>query len=168
MKKKLFGAVTAAVLVAGAMFTSAALAENAPATTTTATTQTEKSAKHTEWISQLSEGAQATYKQLSELRQAAHDKLKADSQAVVDQAVKDGKITQEEGQSLLARGGKHGGGRHGGKGGGFGRGFHGRTLEEMKADLDSHVKEGKMTQEQADKLLEQWKQHQAQAESRTK
>ncbi len=56
--------------------------------------------------------------------------------------------------------GGHGGPGRGGKGG-AGLGGAPKTQEEAKAHLDGHVQEGKLTQEQADQMLQKWLDNQA-------
>jgi polyhydroxyalkanoate synthesis regulator phasin len=93
--------------------------------------------------------------QLANLRKAAMEKLKADEKALIDQAVKDGKLTQDQAKKLTQRlRRKHHGGRHGHMGGKW----KNLTPEQMKAKLDEAVKSGKLTQEQADKIMERWNQ----------
>lgn len=163
--KNTLATLTGAVLIAGALFSGAALAAGGDTTVapTTSTQQSDAMAKRTDWISQLSEGGQATWKQLTDLRQSHMEKLKSESEALVNQAMADGTITQEQADKLLSHGGKPGG-KHGGMHGGPGRGGKGgpgtdrlgQTQEEVQAHLDRHVQEGKLTQAQADQMLQKW------------
>jgi polyhydroxyalkanoate synthesis regulator phasin len=111
----------------------------------------------------LTQGQAEVMTQLHDLRVAAWSKLKADSQALIEQAVKDGKITREQADEMLERMAKPG--RKGHKGwhgrphgflGKEGHPFKGMTPDQMKAKLDEAVKAGKLTREQADKMLERF------------
>jgi polyhydroxyalkanoate synthesis regulator phasin len=146
------GVAAGALLIAGSVMVGSVLAAepNTP-TDSTGTAQTAPASK-------LSQAAQDVLKQVQELRKSVMDKLKTDEQALVDQAVKDGKITQDEGTKLMQHG------RHGGPGMmKEGRGGHGPgpgmkggaplTQDELKAKLAEAVTAGKMTQEQADAIL---------------
>lgn len=153
--KNRFGVLAGALLVTGALVTGAAFASEAPATTA----QPQSVESNTK-ASALTQAEQDVLTQLKDLRTSVMEKLAADSKALVDQAVKDGKITQEQADRLLKHGGhKFGGhkfvGKHGrgGKGGFFK--FH-LSQEELKAQLDAKVKEGKITQEQADQILQKF------------
>jgi polyhydroxyalkanoate synthesis regulator phasin len=111
-------------------------------------------------LSQLVESGKITQaeadvlKQLQELHQKQMAQLKADSQALIDKAVAEGKITQEQAEKLkrpLA--GKFG------EPGGFRMHMGGhpfKTEAELKAHLDEKVKSGRLTQEQADQMLKHW------------
>lgn len=122
----------------------------------------------------LSQGQADVLTQLHELRTKYMGQLKTESEALIDKAVTDGKITQEQADNLK-RPGKQGGPRmgpkHGGKGGpqmhgrgGPGRGgpgFGAQTEDEVKAKLSEGVTAGKLTQEQADQMLKHWQEMQA-------
>lgn len=93
-------------------------------------------------------------KQLAEQRKAAMEKLQADAKATIDQAVQAGKITQDQADKLMKKGGammKHRGGKFMGKGGP--KAMPKLSQDQLKAKLDEAVKAGKLTQEQADKIL---------------
>jgi polyhydroxyalkanoate synthesis regulator phasin len=139
--KNKFGVLAGSVLIAGGVLTGAVFAAEAPEATTQPT-QTEQSAKRSE----LTAGQKEVLQQLSDLRKSAMEKLQADSKAVIDQAAAEGKITQEQADKLLRRGGR-------GMGGFFGKRAP-VAAEDLKARLDEAVKAGKMTQEQANKILE--------------
>ncbi|HYG60880.1 MAG TPA: hypothetical protein VD902_22610 [Symbiobacteriaceae bacterium] len=153
------GIVAGALLISGSLLTGAAFAAG---DTDANPAKAVAAAKAT-----LSEGAQAVRTQLGDLRKAAMEKLQADSKALVDQAVAEGKITQEEADRMLRPVDKRF--RVPGKlmmkhpGGGKAM-FHfdkDMTQEELQAKLDTAVKDGKMTQEQADKMLKFWTERQS-------
>ncbi len=80
-----FGVIAGAVLLSGILFAGAALASGwsgGPA-------------------GELTQGQKDTLKQLMELRKSHMEKMKAEATALIDQAVKDGKITQEQGDKML-------------------------------------------------------------------
>jgi polyhydroxyalkanoate synthesis regulator phasin len=117
----------------------------------------------------LTQGQEDVMLQLDSLRQEAMTKLQADEKAIIDQAVQSGKITRDEATQLQQHG--HGpGGPAGGRGGrgdhgpGGGRG-HGMgpnmTADQLKAQLDQDVKDGKLTQDKADQILKDVTEHQA-------
>jgi polyhydroxyalkanoate synthesis regulator phasin len=100
----------------------------------------------------LSPAQEAVAVQLKALVTKHMEQLKTESTALIDQAVKDGKLTQAEADALKAksmgRKGDHGKG-----------GFQFKmktpmnmTKEQRDAELDAAVKAGKLTQEQADKM----------------
>lgn len=171
--------VAGSLLAAGAVYAS----DSAPATPS-GTTQPAKPDFKTHLddavkAGKLTQGEADVMKQLDDLRQAAMDKLKSDSQAVIDQAVKDGKITQEQADKLSKPEGRGGfvmkGGPGFGRGPGHGPGagpkdgFFGRgpvSQDDMKAKLNAEVQAGKLTQEQADKILQGFAQHQAERAQR--
>jgi len=124
MKFKNSIAITiSAVLLSGALFTGIALAagENSMGVPIAAMHGDRASLKTPSWVSELSEGGQATFKQLTDLRQSHMEKLKSESEALINQAVAAGTITQEQADRLLARGAKAGG-KHGAMPGKPGRG----------------------------------------------
>lgn len=183
MNLKKMGTMAGAILVSGALITGVAFA--AEATTTTppaASTETKAAVPAT---SQLTEGEKDIFTKLQELRKTYKDKLTADSKALVDGAVTEGKITQEQGDRLLqhggkggpggkgfGRGGKHGfggerGGKHAGLGAGFLGDFESLTTEALKAKLDAAVAEGKITQDQADKIAAHHAEHLARENAKT-
>ncbi|HYF94360.1 MAG TPA: hypothetical protein VD969_19240 [Symbiobacteriaceae bacterium] len=97
--KRKIGIAAGAVVLAGSLLAGAAFANEARAATPAAPGVLVKQ-------SALSEGAKAVLTQMRELRKAAMEKLKADSKGIIDQAVAEGKITQEEADKLLERGGR--------------------------------------------------------------
>lgn len=156
--KNKFTILAGSVLIAGGLLTGAAFA----ATAGTGATPAEKAAAQTERLEQAVKDGKLTQdqadvlKRLAELRQSAMEKLQADSKAVVEQAVKDGKLTQEEADKLQThklQAHKLQGRGHMGPGRGAFIFKSPMTQEELKAKLDEAVKSGKMTQEQADKIL---------------
>ncbi len=152
--KHTIATLTGAVLIAGALFTGAAFAAGEE------TTQA------------------PIFKQLNELRQSYRAKMKTEAESLIGQAVADGSITQEQADKLLAHGSKpegmrgarpegmpggpggRGGPGRGGKGG-PGHGGMAKTQEEVKAHLDRGVLDGKLTQVQADEMLQKWLDRQA-------
>ncbi|MGE5675277.1 MAG: hypothetical protein ACM3XM_15615, partial [Mycobacterium leprae] len=92
-----------------------------------------------------------------------------DTQALIDQAVRDGKITQDQATQMRNRMGPKG---HGGPGWAHdGKGLppqimkelgdlRGLSQDQVKAKLDAAVKAGTITQAQADKFLQFWQSHQ--------
>lgn len=118
----------------------------------------------------LTQGQEDVKIQLATLRQDAMTKLQADEKAAIDAAVQSGKITQAQATQLALRGG-HGGHERGGQEGskqggskqGRGGGFFGKnmTADQVKAKLDAAVKAGKLTQAQADQMLQKWTAEQA-------
>lgn len=143
-------AIAGAVLVSGALLTGAAFAAGG-AGSGASSARPEKAAH----AANLSPGQTELHKQLQELRKSAMEKLKADSKALIDQAVKDGKITQQEADRLL----KHKG--HFAKHGRKGPMHQNMTPEQLKAKLDAAVKSGRITQDQADKMLQHWTERQS-------
>lgn len=120
----------------------------------------------------LSPGVREVITEIHALRQSRMEQMKAEIDALVDKATAEGKITPEE-AARLKEGGKrlrHGkdhapgerglkgapGSQGGPKGKGFGKFKHG-TEAEVKARLDAAVKAGRLTQEQADQILERWR-----------
>lgn len=104
-------------------------------------------------------------KQLFDLRKAAMDKLKTDEKGVVDQAVTAGTLNQAEAHKLLQHEGK--GGPEHGRGDHKGERFGNVTLDQVKAKLDQLVQDGKLTQTEADKRLQQFTDHQKQEAGET-
>lgn len=110
--------------------------------------------------SRLSPGAQSLMSEIRSLREKRMQELKTEVDGLIDKAQTEGKITTEEATRLKERGKHfghgHGKGLHGGKGGM--RGFRaGATEAEVKAKLDEAVKNGRITQEKADQMLQQWR-----------
>lgn len=170
--KRRWMALVAGVLALGLIAGGAAMAAegDVPATTQTPAQQSRKP--------QLSEAEKAVLQQLRDLHKSYMEKLKAESEALIDKAVAGGTLTQEQADRLKARAGKPGKGprmgpRHGkhphGPGmmpGGPGMGMHrpglGKllTAEEVKAKLDEAVSSGRLSQEQAEAMLQRWTERQ--------
>lgn len=151
--RRKWGVVAGTLLVAGGLLTGVAFAANAADTNAAPATNAPAAAKERP---ALTEGEKQVHEQLRSLWQSTMEKLKADSKAVIDEAVQKGTITQEQADKLQQRG-MHGKlGPKAGKMHGRGKGMMGPALsaEELKAKLDEAVKSGKMTREQADKILE--------------
>lgn len=109
-----------------------------------------------------SQGVQELMTEIQALRQTRMEQLKAEVEALIDKALANGQITAEEAAGLKQRPkGPHQGPRHGFKGGlkGFPRGAN---EAEVKARLDEAVKNGRLTQEQADQMLKRWQEWHAQ------
>jgi polyhydroxyalkanoate synthesis regulator phasin len=98
---------------------------------------------------QLTPAEQEVHKQLGDLRRAHRERYKADARALVDKAVKDGKLTREQGDRLLAH-------KHKGK-------WRHMSREELQTKLDERVQSGKITRERADEIMKEWEQHHAKA-----
>jgi hypothetical protein len=128
--KSKWSIIAGTVLVSGALLTTGVVfaasgsstesAPNAAATTAQPSAQTKADRLEAAVTSgQITQAEADVLKQLDGLRQTAMDKLKADSQTIIDQAVKDGKITQDQATKLAQHDDHMGGhgGRHGGRGG---------------------------------------------------
>ena len=156
--KRKIGMVAGALLITGGLLTGAALAAEPDAAA-----QAAQAAKQTV----LSEGQKGLLQQLHDLRKSYMEKFQAEAKALTDQAVAEGKVTQEEADRLLQKGGRGFGVRGHykmmprGGGQGFGMGMKAMTVEAMKAKLDAAVANGTITAEQAAKMLEQFELHQA-------
>jgi polyhydroxyalkanoate synthesis regulator phasin len=167
MNLKKVGLTVAAVLVSGALLTGAAFAAGVPSKMADKLQQEVQAGK-------LSQGQADVITQLFGLRQSAMEKLKADEKALIDQAVKDGKLTQDQADKLQKREGHFGQGPMQGKTQGKTQGrmhgkqgpmfFFGKNLsaDQLKAKLDAAVKSGKLTQEKADQALKQFEARQQQ------
>lgn len=106
----------------------------------------------------LSEGEKQTLEQLRALKKQHMERFQAERKALIEQAVKEGKITQERADKLLQFR-KGTGFRHGHSGMGPGKmglkaGPH--SAEKLKAWLKAEVEAGRLTQEQADAMLKRW------------
>jgi polyhydroxyalkanoate synthesis regulator phasin len=126
-------------------------------------------------VGKVSPGMQELLKEIKTLRHDRMEQLKNEINGLIDKAQADGKITPDEATKLKERGkGQfkgHGGFKdRGGFKGHRGFGFmKGATEEQVKARLDEAVKNGRLTQEQADKLLKKWQDWKAkQGSSETK
>ncbi|HEY3366382.1 MAG TPA: hypothetical protein VGK74_15105 [Symbiobacteriaceae bacterium] len=181
--KNTFGVIAGTVLVAGSMLAAGAVyaAESVPTAPAAAAQPAAKDfLADAVKTGKMTQAEADVHKQLDDLRKAAMDKLKADSQAIIDQAVKDGKLTQEQADKL-SKGpggfGPHDGNFGKGHGPGQGPGAPGGQMgdhkgfgraplsqDELKAKLDAEVKAGKLTQEQADKMLQDFAQRPAPGE----
>ena len=91
---------------------------------------------------QLSPGEKEVLQELKELRRSHREKLKADSMSVLERAVKQGKITQEQADKLKAR-------RH--------AKIHKLQGAELKERLDQAVKDGHISPERAEAIMEHHK-----------
>jgi polyhydroxyalkanoate synthesis regulator phasin len=152
MNMKRLGAIAGAVLLSGALLTGGAMAANLPSKLADKLQSQVQAGK-------ITQNQADVVGQLFNLRQAAMTKLKADEKALIDQAVKEGKLTQAQADQLAKRGDHFGeGGRHehGGKGDRRHLGDKHLTADQLKAKLDTAVKDGKLTQEQADQILKKW------------
>lgn len=138
--------VAGTVLVSGALLTGAALASGSGAKPTAAQTETNRTP-----------GESEVQKQLSDLRQRHFTQMRDEAKAIIDQAVKDGKLTQEQADKMTNRF-AHPWGQRKSK---MPHNLKGLTQDELKAKLDAAVKNGKMTQEQADKLMQRWTERQS-------
>ncbi|MDB4896970.1 MAG: hypothetical protein JWN15_3232 [Firmicutes bacterium] len=146
MNMKRLGAIAGAVLVSGALLTGGAMAANLPSKLADKLQSQVQAGK-------ITQNQADVVSQLFNLRQSAMTKLKADEKALIDQAVKDGKLTQAQADQLAKRG------DHFGEGGAKGdRQFFDKnmTADQLKAKLDTAVKAGKLTQAKADKILQQF------------
>lgn len=107
-------------------------------------------------VSKLSPGMQSLMKDIRSLREKRMQELKSEVEGLIDKAQAEGKITADEATKLKERGARgHFKGHRGGHGFKGGKGFP-MTEEEMKARLDQAVKNGRITQEQADQMLKKW------------
>jgi polyhydroxyalkanoate synthesis regulator phasin len=157
--------VGSAVLLCGALFTGGSFAlANTEATPPAVESRIAKA--------ELTEGQKEVLGKLQTLRKAHMEKLQAETKAVVEQAVKDGTITQEQADRITQKRlhPKPGKGPHRGHGPKHGPGLKGEmrkkaplTEEQFKQQLDARVTAGKLTQEQADQMLQRWREHQAKA-----
>lgn len=165
--KKTWAIVTGTVLVTGMLATGAAFAANSQATTAPAATEQSGTTTHGKQHPNLTPGQTEVLKQIGQLRKNYMEQFRTDAKATIEKAVKDGKITQQQADDMLKRfdrSAKGEGGEHN-----HHRGDHrwsmdlkGLTQDQVKAKLDAAVKEGKLTQAQADKILNKWQEHQAQ------
>jgi polyhydroxyalkanoate synthesis regulator phasin len=160
-------AIASGVMVAGAVSAGAAMAATgsttpaptqAPAQTQAQSRAQSEAARIQAAVAsgKLTQAQADVLKQLGDLRQAAMAKVKTDEKAVLDQAVASGKLTQAEADKLLQRGEM--GGQERGKGGHGNWGHKGADLTpaQFKANLDQQVKDGKLTQAQADTRMQQF------------
>lgn len=155
MNMKRLGAIAGAVLVSGALLAGGAMAANLPSKLTDKLQSQVQAGK-------ITQNQADVFTQLFNLRQAAMTKLKADEKALIDQAVKDGKLTQAQADQLAKRGDHLGEGdrhEHGGKGDRVRFRDKNMTADQLKAKLDAAVKAGKLKQEQADQILKKWQSH---------
>jgi len=122
--EKRFGIIVGAVLLLSALLTGAAFAHGG------GIPSAEKIQALVE-AGKLTQGEADVVVKLSDLRRSFMEKLKAESKVITEQAVAEGKITQEQADRLLSKGGRLG---HG-KGTFFGRGHgpRGMSLEDHKA-----------------------------------
>lgn len=134
--------LTAAMLLAGALL--APQVAGAAPTPTPAPSEAQKAPEN------LSPAQKEVLKQLRELRKRHREQLRTESRELVEKAVKEGKLTREEGDQLLKRLIP----RHLPQP---------KSVEEMKARLDEAVRAGRMTQQQADRILQRFKEAQAKA-----
>lgn len=112
-----------------------------------------------------SPGVQQLMQEIRSLRQTRMEQFKTEVHGLIDKARSEGKITPEEATKLKERGGKGfhhrgpKGGRHGHKGGPRGElhGLKGADEATVKAKLAEAVKNGRITQEQADQMLQKWR-----------
>jgi polyhydroxyalkanoate synthesis regulator phasin len=151
MNMKRLGAIAGAVLVSGALLTGGAMAANLPSKLADKLQSQVQAGK-------ITQNQADVVSQLFNLRQSAMTKLKADEKALIDQAVKDGKLTQAQADQLAKRGDHFGEGNWQ-KGGAKGdRQFFDKnmTADQLKAKLDTAVKAGKLTQEKADQILQRF------------
>ena len=147
--KRRWAIIAGTVLVAGSLLAGAAFAAGGAIDRAGKLEQAVQAGK-------ITQGEADVLKALGDLREAYRAKLKADSQAVVDQAVQAGKITQEQADGLLTHKGKTGHGNGWKQKDGARHEFKGLTQEQVKSRLDAAVKAGRMTQDQADKLLQRF------------
>lgn len=115
----------------------------------------------TDRANKLSPGVEDVVKQLRSLRQSRLEQLKAEMNALIDQAVTDGKITAEEAARLKAAKTRlHHDRGHDPRG--FLKRFGRNATEaEVRARLNQAVKNGRITQEQADQMLKRWQEWKA-------
>jgi polyhydroxyalkanoate synthesis regulator phasin len=139
-------AAIATSIAAGSAF--AASAPKAVAPNAADPTQQADNGAHKHDKTPLSPAQEAVMTQIKALAKKHMEQLKTESTALIDQAVKDGKLTQAQADEMKSRSmgsmGDHG------KGGSWMKAP--MTKEQRDAKLDAAVKSGKMTQEQADKL----------------
>lgn len=111
-------------------------------------------------INKRSPGVQELKSEIRSLREKRLQELKAEIDGLIDKAQAEGRITADEATRLKEHGKKgFGMGRKGGHGfkGGM-RGFpRGASEAEVKAKLEEAVKNGRITQEQADRMLQKWR-----------
>lgn len=163
-------AIAASALLAGAAFAAGAPANPAPAPAPTAKVQAAVKA------GKLTQAEADLIQQVRQLQQTKMAKVQADAKALVDQAVKDGKLTQAQADQLLqshkggrkpgaAAGSKHWQGKHKELPGQEeqddkqgpaqeGQNEHKHDGAQLKTRLDAQVKAGKLTQNQADVMLQ--------------
>ena len=151
-------------LVTGALLTSAAFAAGGA---TDGQSRVDKAATRLQQAvanGRITQGEADVMTQVNTLRAEVMAKLKADSQAIVDQAVADGKITQEQADKLKSYGGHSFGGKRGDRmpafskrdGGKLGIGKGHMSEEQLQTRLDAAVASGRLTQEQADQMLQKF------------
>lgn len=152
---KKWAAIAGAVLLSGAVVTSVAMASPGHGAGSAKPNQVDKLVEQ----GKLTQAEADVLKQLQQLRRNHMEQLKKESTALIDQAVKDGKLTQQQAERLSKLGRKHF--MHGRKGELHFK-LKGLTQEQLKAKLDSLVAEGRISQEQAAKILEHHSQMQTQ------
>lgn len=102
---------------------------------------------------------QQVLSEIRTLRQSRMESLQTEVGQLIDKAVTDGKITQDQADQLKQRpmGFRKGHGQEGSqKFSGKRGGMQNLTEEQVKAKLDEAVKSGKLTQEKADQMLKRW------------
>ncbi len=154
--KRKVGVAVGAVLLTGALLTGAAFASEEGKAPTAQTERVDKAVQE----GKLTQGEADTLKKLGELRRSYMEKYKAEAKALLEQSVKDGKITKEQAQRIL----KHQQGRMQHHGKGWGKPGKALTEEQLKSKLAEAVKSGKITQEKADAILQKWQEHKAKAQ----
>jgi len=106
-----------------------------------------------------SSGLAQVLTEIRELRQKHMEALKAEIEQVIEKAVDAGTITRDEADRLSRRPLGTGWDRHGHRGTGpfrMGGRLWSATPEEVQGFLDGAVEAGRLTREQADRLLERW------------